>query len=762
MSFFREIWVHDVLDGAKQRADFRAMPPIFLFAMLVLADVGVIDSLKILFICLFQVLVGAKLLERFFYRRSLSIFEQYGLGLPIGITISVPFDLLFTQTPVTRVAWIFPLLVVLIISEMANLNNLQECRSESKSDSESFAWVAIGAMAILGQEWFWLMPIAVLFTLAKLFGLRESDRKSRFIESGAVGRVLFGFGLIALFAAVNLRPFSWWIEDSDFGFYESFTVSLSNWGLGENLLAAGAGFRYHWFVYEWSGLVTKVGGLSNWVMVTRGSIILGTFALACLIWTILVKVSRDRRKAISAMIIVCFFDTVVSWGSGFRIGFISSPSQLIGLIWPFAILAVLVHQETHKVRFSWLLNGLLFSGAILSKISHGVVALGGLALVALFDSVRERKVRTEHLTDLVVAIGVTIFWYWQTFSGAGISKLSFLKFPEQMLGVLYQWRGQPLWFAAAVLFLGLIAFPLFGIMNSAFTRDARSSVLVSFALGALLAGTVVTFAIESIFGSQLYFLHSATSIVVVLASVGAVDSVVRLLRQDYSLFRIKVVCLIGFLSAVLSWSIPSLNSGSETATWMAVSKSGVFVIPCLAALVLVKFRNFRHIVRRCISLCLIGLCAMSVGFSVSNWVMISKREMPSFDRNENFNLGTPELRDAMEWMRDNTPQDAIFISNNRSFLLSALSHRRGYIQAEDLVRRHIAVQSKLKTDLDSRKELLNRVTNALSDREIIDLRASQISWIVFDKTVPEFNLPRIPGQLRKSFENRSILILEIN
>lgn len=739
----------------------RAMPPLFLFLMFVLADISVIDSIKMLSICLLQVFAGSRLLERFFYRRPISIFEKYGLGLPIGILISVPFDLIFSQTSLSLVAWIFPVLAVLIVAEISNLNYSRIAVAELEYDTDDLAWVAIGVMAILAPEWFWLMPVAVFFTLSRFFHLRGPVLKTKNKSNRVSSRVLFGLGLAALFAAINLRPFSWWIEDSDFGFYESYSISLSNWGLGENLLAEGTGFRYHWLVYEWSGLVTKVGGLSSWVMISRGSIILASFALMCLIWTILNRVSQNRRAAIVSMMLVYFFDTVVSWGAGFRLGFISSPSQLIGLIWLFAILAVLIEQEKQRVSFSWLLYALLFSGAILSKISHGIVAIGGFVLVAFFESIRERKVCHGRSADFFAAIGVLFFWYWHTFSGAGISKISFLKFPEQMLGVLYQWDGRPLWFAAAVLLIGLVAFPFFGILNAFFEIYFRSNVLVLFVVGAFLVGTLVALGLDSIFGSQLYFLHSATSVAVVLASVGVVDSAIYLVKQNYSLIRIRAICVIGFSAALVSWLIPTVNSGSETATWLAVSRSGVFVIPCLSALVLVNFKTLKEITRQFVSLCLIGLCAMSIGFSISNWVMISKRETPSFDRNENFNLGTPDLREAMSWMRANSPKDAIFISNNKSFLLSALSHRRGYSQSEDLVRRHIAVQSKLNAVLDSRIELLGRVTNALTDREVSQLKVDQVFWIVLDKSVPDFTLPTPSEQLKKSFENRSILIFEI-
>lgn len=67
------------------------------------------------------------------------------------------------------------------------------------------------------------------------------------------------------------------------------------------------------------------------------------------------------------------------------------------------------------------------------------------------------------------------------------------------------------------------------------------------------------------------------------------------------------------------------------------------------------------------SLGLVGLCGLGIGFSMTNWTMILKREFPSFDRNEQFNLGSKDLNLAMEWMRTNTDDDEVFASNNESF-----------------------------------------------------------------------------------------------
>jgi hypothetical protein len=78
------------------------------------------------------------------------------------------------------------------------------------------------------------------------------------------------------------------------------------------------------------------------------------------------------------------------------------------------------------------------------------------------------------------------------------------------------------------------------------------------------------------------------------------------------------------------------------------------------------------------SLGAIGVASMSVSFSGVNWFSTLQREFSSYERNAENNLGTQQLTSAMNWLRESSNPDDIFASNDESFLLSALSHRRGF------------------------------------------------------------------------------------
>ena len=191
-------------------------------SMLLLANIGIVDVAKILVICLLQIYAGAELVEKFFYRRRLTIFERFGLGLPVGVSLSIAFDLIFLQTAITRVAWLIPLVVIIGISKLADLHQVFDTLEDENQIRENLAWIILGLFAVLGQEWFWPMPVAVFGALAALTRFNYIGRYNEVKTRVRVSNTLGILGLSALIVGVLIRPYSWWIEDSDFGFYEAF------------------------------------------------------------------------------------------------------------------------------------------------------------------------------------------------------------------------------------------------------------------------------------------------------------------------------------------------------------------------------------------------------------------------------------------------------------------------------------------------------------------------------------------------------------
>jgi len=224
--------------------------------------------------------------------------------------------------------------------------------------------------------------------------------------------------------------------------------------------------------------------------------------------------------------------------------------------------------------------------------------------------------------------------------------------------------------------------------------------------------------------------------------------------------KIWLLVVVGFFAAVTSWLIPSLNSGSRTAISLRLSKSIVLIFPIGLAAVFAVLQATRKRIVALTMFVAVGLSGLGLGFYSSNWYLTLRREYPSFDRNESNNLGTYGLNQAMSWLKNASDKDDVFASNNDGFLLSALSHRRGYLQSKYLLRRHTVFTESWELELDSRGELLTRIFATPTLENLKELQSAQVRWLIVDKTRPvseNFKALDIAG-----FENDEYLVLDLN
>jgi hypothetical protein len=115
----------------------------------------------------------------------------------------------------------------------------------------------------------------------------------------------------------------------------------------------------------------------------------------------------------------------------------------------------------------------------------------------------------------------------------------------------------------------------------------------------------------------------------------------------------------------------------------------------------------------------------------------------------------------MQWMRMNTSDDELFASNNESFLLSALSHRRGLLQGEEYVRRHTVLDDEWALELAQRRVLIDRSFKSSLAIDVDGFMAFGVGTLVIDKSVPDFTLASFPSGASKVFENETFTILKI-
>lgn len=191
----------------------------------------------------------------------------------------------------------------------------------------------------------------------------------------------------------------WWIEDTDVALYEAMSRTLGTWGFRENINAAGNATHYHWFAYAWSGLIDRVGNAESWITNTRILPIIIALGIVLMIWSVLKVLFNNRIIIICSLIAISCFDTAQSWGRGFKIGYLASPSQIYGYLLLLAFLYLFAIDQDQRTSKSLFLFALLGFGAVGAKVAHGVLLAGGVGLSWLFTLIREKS--CGHITPTV-------------------------------------------------------------------------------------------------------------------------------------------------------------------------------------------------------------------------------------------------------------------------------------------------------------------------------------------------------------------------
>lgn len=727
--------------------------------LLLLAGVSLFEAIRVLIVCTVQVSTGAFFVSNFWFRRRLNLEEGIGLGFAVGATFSVVSEQVFLTTVINQIGWLIPSFIAAVYYLVTKNRIAPDHHNQSVEKSNNLVWLGIGVLAILGPEWYWPAIPAVLFAVAQLLTISQAMQRFSLRYKKVLVSVLRVLGVMMLGLGVYIRPSSWWIEDSDFGFFEALTVSFSNWGITENSLAVGSSIKYHWFVYAWMGGVTKAAQLPSWVMLSRAGIVIGVVAVVCLTWIAISYFCRSYISRVVALLIFCFFDSYPSWGSGFRIGLISSPSQLIGFAWLLAIFVLIIEQQKQKVRYSSILYLVLFSGAMLSKISHGVVGLSGLMFLAAVELVSKKKITLQRLSDVVVSLVTVVTLFFAFYFGADNATISPLKFPAAIQGELSSYTGVFIFSASVVLVLGFVNFQLVAVVGGLSNKSTRGNSVFLFCIGTGVSGVLLSLVIDVYMGAQLYFLHSAAIVLLIFAVCSTTNAIDSFVQKLLSARKLLLTICVGFLSSIVAWLIPSLDSGSKLAILLRLSRSAVLIIPLLFVLSLLISKKKSRELSAVVLMSSLGFASLGVGFYASNWWVTVNKEFASFDRNEQANLGTAELNGAMKWLRDSSDHNDVFASNNDGFLLSALSQRRGFIQSKYLLRRHTVFSADWESELDDRGELLTRVFLSPSNVELKELYRRGVRWLIVDKSKiasADFTFLR-----ETSFENDGYVILDL-
>jgi len=714
-------WENDGVRGVRRSITPTLGPLVATVAALAAAqwisDVAPIDAVRIAVVVAMQWWSGIVVLRAAWPTASVTSLERGSLGAVTGMSLALVADQVVLGTVGAGWGWVVPVGVALAI-------RIRRDDAVDRPVLRDGLWILVATALMLGAGWYWPMPVAIcgaawLLITEPGVAARIGRRAAPVVRIAAIvgAAPALGWGLAT-------RPTTWWIEDSDYGFFEAIGRAFARDGAWANPIASGYPIRYHWFVYGWFGMLERVADTPNWVVMSRSGLLLGSLVAVAVLLALLRRMLASRAVAVAALVGIASFDTFTSWGSGFRLGLVSAASQLVGFAWLFAVVLVVL-LRSHVGLTTWPLSALLMACATGAKISHGVVAAAGIGAATLAAAARERTARPRLAPDAVAAAVAFLLAFVVVHLGAGNLRVAFMRFPLSLQGELVDYPGRPTVLAGVVMLLGLAGTAVLAVLLSLGSRVGRSEPATWFAVGALAAGIAVSVSTESVFGSQLYFAHSAVAVALPLVAVQLSRSGAPRITRP----ALAVVVAGGVVAAVATRAIPSLDSGSPTAIVLRLSRAATWLVPAVAVVVLVAIGVVRA--RAAGRVVLLGLAVAGAATGLVNWADSLRSRYPDvFLAQPESRVGSEELRDAAAWIARETPRATILATNETSFLAATLSRRDALLVAEYLAARHTRETPERDAEFEDRKMLQRAFAAAPTESLRERLVAKGAEWFL--------------------------------
>ena len=643
------------------------------FVALLISGVPPKIALIALLVVVLQILAGGSFLSMFVYKSHLTWKEFCGVGLAIGSLLTFGFDQIFRNTAISSFAWTLPILFLPLSIWMSRLKIDVTIVRNDLITTELLA-ISATVLLILSPEWFWPLPLALLLIAVVIW--REIPKWRKY--SAIIAACLIPISILSMLK----RPIGWWIEDTDVALYEAISRTLGQWGFRDNINGAGTSTNYHWFAYAWSGLVDRVSGSPEWISNTRTIPLLITVGTVLIIWAILERLSHSRQIIILSLFAIGGFDTVQTWGRGFKLGIIASPSQIYGLFLLLAFLFVFILDTNNLLKKPLPLFFLLAFGVIGSKVAHGAVLAGAVGFFWLANFVKNKKFNWHHtwLTTATI-LGVVTGFYFIINGGGGSSRgmlFDQFGFVDGITGDFRPFGLAIQWVAGLTFLFGFLGLQLVGLVAlCTFATNTAQKQVCFFAIGVAIAGLLSAIFLSGEFAVELFFTHAASSVLVVLI----IPIVLKRVSGDdfkYPRSVLSITIFVGLGSAILANLLPNLNSGSLTAIALRTMPSLVGLLPLLSAAacaLYLKKEKFAgqsedhtevSFFTKFTAVALVGLLAMSVGFYSVNYAKNIQEEYPESNRNFSSRIGLdrPDLQSASNWISTNTKTSAIFATND--------------------------------------------------------------------------------------------------
>jgi hypothetical protein len=585
---------------------------------------------------------------------------------------------------------------------------------------EVLAFVATAAAGVR-----WLLPFYPLVACAAaLLVLRRRGQGAGggdALQRGLVWAVAALCAVAMAYLAVAFFPFAPLPGEQAVNYFQDYPWALAiaaeakhHWPI-EDPGVSGEPFVYHWFVHVHWAAASQVTGLELPLVYFRLFMLPMTVALVLqgvVAGRVLTCDYRTGALAVALILLVGELQLDTTNPQPSNLPFVGvlftflvvSPSFLFGLVFLLPLLTLIGrHLAAGEDRWrggDWLVVALLAGGASQAKVSILPLLLGALAVFAAWTWATQRRPPLRPLSAMALLLAVTVALYLSTYSGhsSGVSldlgagfrfvgDMAAVALIDDRLGeVLPDVAGKEALLACAGFIAGLtglLAAQLCGlawVLRRGFRAlDDRQRWLISvFAVG--LASFL--FLDGEGTGNQLYGFFYGVVAACVLSAQGLMRAWSARRELDGLGLRLGLVAAVGVALLAALFVVPvhlDLTDGSRYLLWYG-GLLGVLALVYGLARAALRPQPWAAPLLVAAALVAVGLLDKPV--DTLRPALTDPPEQPTSGRRV-----TPALYGALEWIRDNSPDDAVVAANNHhteigpfEYVYGGFGERRVFLQ----------------------------------------------------------------------------------
>ena len=718
------------------------------------------DSFRLSLVVGIQIASGSLIWRRICWRLDPSALENFGMGLAVGTAVSTIFDQLFLNTFLQPIAWLLPLIFVVLFSLVKPLQ-VREAPSGSLDVRVMFV---LSTAVILGFGT--LRHGYGLLIGGFVIGFLISREKTILFQVFTyVTSLIVGFlVLVALRPAVEygswrMRPL--YTGTDDLVFSESLSQSLSHFGIFEHSAAVGVHLRYHWFSLAWSGLTSRVASAEPFDVTLHVVPFVAFLGIAMLVWTIAFRLTKSKIASnISILVLFC----ANSLPENIRFFYVLNTSNILSYIWVLAAILIFLYAIETQYKRWILIFPTMLAISLLAKLPYGAVLLAATSGALIYAIFRVSQLRVFASVMLLASILISYTTY-----------LIFLT-PSSWEQRSYALNLNPFHFSRAsvysvsatiflVVSLMVVRFPFSPSLLRESGSTTKRVFLVFLSLGSL-AG-LARFVIDG--GSaEKYFLNSSLILGSILASFSFFVLTKSTVPKQHNHMVMIYTSLVFFI--LLPFNIIKDSKFFENLPLNPNSESIVAaIIPLLLALMV--HLNQSIISKEKKSSFWVFLFVGFIGVSSGSFFLQALVNEPY-----NFTASVASTTDieSLNWVRSNTEKMEILATNrylcnqdspcsfdDSSFLISAISRRRVLIEGPRFVAGYRPYPDWAKDRVQKSIDF----ANSPSEKSWSQLKLFGVGWFYLDTNfvTPGFDTSNNPWSpwATVAYHNSNVYILKL-